>query len=1250
MKKQNNILLIAFVMISIFSSYKLLPQEIPNSFESISIIDGLSHNNIWDIVQDRYGYMWIATDDGLNKYDGYNFKMFKNDPADSTTLPANQVTCVFEDHDGILWVSTSGGLSRYDRNTEKFKNYKFVNSNAERANFIYRLQEDSKGYLWINTSVGIRSFDKKSETFKDYEILREDNVVANITGPTFYTMQTKKGELYSSSAGFGLIKFDYENKLFVQLKLKNNLQNILYDKYNNVMYEDSNGNIWYDAQTALYKIDIRNLTGEAVLNSITGKIYSQASGLYEVEKGKIWIGTANDGLYQYDLTTNKSIKLPVQGYKGYYCFYMDKNDLLWLGTTSGVLKYNFDKAPFELYKFESKVNQEKPTCISLAKSNKYKNLLWLGTNKGLYSFDKVKQSVNNASSVISKISGGNNLQIQGLIETNNEKLFLGTRENGLFVYNLANGNLEQYKPIIYDQTSLRFSSVNALFQDSENQIWVGQQNGLSIFNEKLKTFKRIPNFLFRQYNNNLIAFLHKIRKERTPLMQMIDVGDFANLSKEFLVSRDSYLLVSCIGEGLPQVGMADYGWLQSIDKDTLWTMRNFNKTFHASGNFKNRQLIGFIHIKKGRYKLNYKTDDSHSVQSFNATPPQDSLYWGIELYTLSENEFQKYNSILKDDINSDYMNGNNVKAIYQSKDKLIWAATYDGVSIIDPKTFSIKNIVVDSKKELSISSNRVEDICEDNFGNIWIATQDGLNKYDRKRNKIIIYREKDGLPSSNLKSIQLDNEGNLWISSIKGITKVEISDSAKAPIFINYDVRDGLQGYTFLGDASLKDTDGKMYFSGLDGFNAFIPGPTDKSLPDVVINSISVSNNSVDELYQNLLDTKDLNSIKEIDLPYDQNDISFEFASVHFARPDKNRTAYMLEGVDRNWNLNNRRFASYTNLDPGDYVFKLKGSNGDGIWNEKVKQIKIHISHPWFSNWTAYSIYGVIFFGLLYGIRKFEMGRQLKNIQLKETRLRAEAAELQAKASEAERRALESENLRKSKELEEARELQLSMLPKTLPNLPHLDIAVYMKTATEVGGDYYDFHVGLDGTLTVVVGDATGHGMKAGTMVTSTKSLFNTLAPNPNIIDTFHEITRCLKLMHLEKLSMCMTMLKIIGNRVQFSAAGMPPVLLYQRDNQTIEELVMKGMPLGTFDDFPYVIKERNLNSGDVILIVSDGLPELFNDNKEMFGYKRMRNIFEESADKNPEIIIKNLKDAGSEWVKDKDPDDDVTFVVIKVK
>jgi sigma-B regulation protein RsbU (phosphoserine phosphatase) len=127
-------------------------------------------------------------------------------------------------------------------------------------------------------------------------------------------------------------------------------------------------------------------------------------------------------------------------------------------------------------------------------------------------------------------------------------------------------------------------------------------------------------------------------------------------------------------------------------------------------------------------------------------------------------------------------------------------------------------------------------------------------------------------------------------------------------------------------------------------------------------------------------------------------------------------------------------------------------------------------------------------------------------------------------------------------------------------------------------------------------------------------------------------------------------MLKIVGNKIQMSSAGMPPVFIYKRGNQTIEEHVIKGMPLGTFIDFPYSIVESDISIGDTILLMSDGFPELQNDEKEMYGYKRARNYFEEIAGESPEEIISKLKTAGSNWVKDKDPDDDVTFVVIKVK
>jgi len=366
-----------------------------------------------------------------------------------------------------------------------------------------------------------------------------------------------------------------------------------------------------------------------------------------------------------------------------------------------------------------------------------------------------------------------------------------------------------------------------------------------------------------------------------------------------------------------------------------------------------------------------------------------------------------------------------------------------------------------------------------------------------------------------------------------------------------------------------------------------------------------------------------------------------------YSRPSKNKISYQLEGFNNKWYESDRNFASFTNIDPGKYTFKVKGSNGDGVWNEVSRSIEISISPPWWLTTWAYIGYGLFCIFTIFAIDRFQRRRLLhkakERMKIQEAEHRAEAAELQA-------RVVQAENERKSLELEEARQLQLSMLPKELPQLPNLDIAVYMKTATEVGGDYYDFHIGLDGTLTVVIGDATGHGMKAGTMVTTTKSLFNVLAPNPNIVETFHEMTRCLKLMQMEKLSMCMTMLKIMGNKIQMSAAGMPPIFIYKRESQSIEEHVIKGMPLGTFNDFPYNLEESELSAGDTILLMSDGFPELFNDKKEMYGYKRARNYFEEIAGETPEEIITKLKNEGSNWTADQDPNDDVTFVVIKVK
>jgi serine phosphatase RsbU (regulator of sigma subunit) len=288
-----------------------------------------------------------------------------------------------------------------------------------------------------------------------------------------------------------------------------------------------------------------------------------------------------------------------------------------------------------------------------------------------------------------------------------------------------------------------------------------------------------------------------------------------------------------------------------------------------------------------------------------------------------------------------------------------------------------------------------------------------------------------------------------------------------------------------------------------------------------------------------------------------------------------------------------------------------------------------------------------LFVGLIVGIDRFQRRRLLtkerEKQKIKEVELRAIAAEAQAKA-------VEAENERQTKELEEARQLQLSMLPKKLPELPHLDIAVYMKTATEVGGDYYDFHVSLDGTLTIVIGDATGHGMRAGTMVTAAKSLFSTHAANPDILFTFTEISRCLKYMDMHLLTMCMAIIKITDHKMIMSSAGMPPTLLFREDTKQLDEITLKGMPLGAVNTFPYSLKETTLQTGDTLLLLSDGLPELFNSQKEMFGYEKVQTEFHKVAEKSPEKIIERLKSCVFDWTGKSEPDDDVTFVVIKVK
>ncbi|MBA4251890.1 MAG: hypothetical protein C0425_03770 [Chlorobiaceae bacterium] len=236
------------------------------------------------------------------------------------------------------------------------------------------------------------------------------------------------------------------------------------------------------------------------------------------------------------------------------------------------------------------------------------------------------------------------------------------------------------------------------------------------------------------------------------------------------------------------------------------------------------------------------------------------------------------------------------------------------------------------------------------------------------------------------------------------------------------------------------------------------------------------------------------------------------------------------------------------------------------------------------------------------------------------------------------------------KELEEARALQLSMLPNTIPVLSKIDFALHLKTASEVGGDYYDFSIKDDGSLNLAVGDATGHGMRAGIMVAIMKTIFVSDSSKLDLIDFFDVANKTIKILNLGRVMMAFMMLNIKDNRLQFINAGMPPIFVYKNSNKNIIEYQNHNMPLGAMLDSNFSLKELEVNSGDVILIISDGLPELINSQKEFFGYERVQSEFLNVVEKTPEEIIEHLKKSASTWANGKEPEDDITFVVIKIK
>ena len=276
---------------------------------------------------------------------------------------------------------------------------------------------------------------------------------------------------------------------------------------------------------------------------------------------------------------------------------------------------------------------------------------------------------------------------------------------------------------------------------------------------------------------------------------------------------------------------------------------------------------------------------------------------------------------------------------------------------------------------------------------------------------------------------------------------------------------------------------------------------------------------------------------------------------------------------------------------------------------------------------------------------------QERIVQVQTLSERALEQERQAKELDIRRMLLESDNARKTQELEEARALQLSMLPSALPEHPCYEIAAHMRTATEVGGDYYDFRASPDNdALALAVGDATGHGMKAGYLVSTTKSYFQTLAMSESGAAFLSKLSHGIKNMNLRGMYMCLALARCVGRELHIAIAGMPPVLIFRAQTQSVERLCVKALPLGSVTHFDYREVTTTLDEGDVALIMTDGLPELFNSQDDMLDYERIERCFAQNAHLSAAEIVASLQRYAEEWMEGEALRDDMTFVALKMK
>jgi signal transduction histidine kinase/ligand-binding sensor domain-containing protein len=817
--------------------------------------------------------------------------------------------------------------------------FKHINSeNGLTHNTVQAIYKDKYGFMWFGTERGLNKYDGRNFTAyyndpNDPTSIVNDQIVA--IGEDSYD------NLWFGSDFYGLSRYDRKKDIFENYTYNpKNPNNPFSVSSNNIraIFEDSNKKLWiattggclniYDHKTNTFKRRLHdpNRSDEIGSHYITS--------IAEDSKGNIWFASSEFMLCKYSpktdkFTNYKFLNSPNPNFHSdkSYKICIDSDDDLWFTTEIGLLKFEQKTGTYTHYSTTGpgpRLNNN--VCTGVVEYKK-EIIFVLTDHGGLNVINKYTNQISYVLSCWFNNSKLSNNQLYSVFKTKQGQIWIGTFSGGLNILDKGNNKFQKLENLatnVVDGSPT--NSVLTICEDSNNDIWIGfDGQGIMIFNPITKKLQCFEEYIKKKdfLKDKAITDIVK-DKDNNMWIGTYQWGIFKYTFKTKSIEPFDYGYG--IGEGISEKNIKSL----AIDND-------------------NNLYIGTMSVGLIIYNIKNKT--------FNH-------------YRFSE-KFEKG------------LSGEATCKIFLTNDKKLWMSTFSGLNYIDPDKKKIRWFLPDSRNKFAIQALIINDIYKDQKDSLWFGTNQGLFKYLPDKLGFVLILDKETTKAKNIYSIQEDSLQNLWLGTDNGILKYSIH-SKKIEY---YNMQDGLQGKLFAIHSVARDSRGFLYFGGNKGLNIFKPEAIAKDTipPPVFFASIKISNEIVNHKTHPEVLSENINSVKEVNLNYQQNNISFEFIALSYTNPDFNQYAYKLEGFDKEWNsIGTKNEVTFTNLNPGNYILKVKGANSDGTWNEQGTEIKIHISPPfwktiWFIVLCAFGI--ILLFVLFFYVRMRQINAQNKLLQ-----------------------------------------------------------------------------------------------------------------------------------------------------------------------------------------------------------------------------------------------------------------------------